>query len=316
MRLRDLKIPIPEEFNPYLIFSIKDGFEEDFKTDINTVGASDLPFGLRKLVIKKREGIQFQGNMKTLAGKMIHYCLQKPEVMEETGNRINEALGLNVEGQFIKLRNGRYIRFELEAEKEQYIEFNPNQFLRLHSDESSEIYTIEIKTTTMPKKMWGDILPYNLMQLNTYMGFNQNPLGFLWKIDLNFIKSTGKWEYVWNNYFGLYPIEFNEELFEFTINKGKEYFRCINENVPIQEIPCPEFPEFECKDECNQYCPNQVEKVKIDHFDECIHCKERIDINTTALIRNGKMYHYTKDKQNRYYECVEACKKAWRVEDG
>ena len=87
----------------------------------------------------------------------------------------------------------------------------------------------------------------------------------------------------------------------------------IDEKVPIEEISCPEFL-FECDDKCREYCPNHIEKVKMDHTDTCFHCGKEIPMETTAIIRNDNLYHYTNEKGHPHEECVKACKNAWKIE--
>jgi hypothetical protein len=170
----------------------------------------------------------------------------------------------------------------------------------------------------MPKKMWKEtmlkeIAAYNKLQLNTYLGFNHNAFGYILKIDLHFYTSKSKrWSYVWNTYFGLFYHEFNQDLFDYAINKAKEYFYHIDNDTPYGEIPCCEFI-FECSNACKDFCPNPIEKVKMDTDDTCAHCGDRIEMETTGITRNGKMYHYTNEKGHAYEKCVEAAKRDWEV---
>ena len=82
----------------------------------------------------------------------------------------------------------------------------------------------------------------------------------------------------------------------------------------INNIPCPEFV-FEC-DGCivGNQCPNPIKKVKMDAFDTCDFCNDRIEIGTSALIRNNIMYHYTDGKNNKYEKCIDACKESYEKE--
>ena len=304
-------------FHANLMPAIAKGYDSDFLNTPNIIGSSEIPFGLRKNIINKRENLTLDFQMDLLSGKMTHHSLQKEEVMYYITKEINKQLGYNeIEiygNRFIELDNGNYHQFKVQKEKEQFIEFYPKQYFRLHSDIHTTYYTIEIKTTTMPIKMWKALAVYNLQQLNTYLGFAHHDYGFLLKNDQKVYTSKSTREsYVWNNFFMLYPHHFSQELFDYTINRVKEYFNHVNNNTPIEKIACPEFL-FECKDKCREYCPNPIDKVKLDVNETCTHCKQEIRAGTTALLRNNQMYHYTTEKGERYEECIKACKDAYEV---
>lgn len=301
-----------------LMEAINEGYKEHFLQSKNILGVSEAPFGKRSNVITKRENLELEGLMKMLSGKMTHRSIQKSKVMLLITKQINKALGYNeIEyngKRYIKLENGTFIEFKTQKEKEQYIEIFPKQFLRLHSDIYTTFYTIEIKTTSMPMKLWGELAAYNLQQLNTYLGFNHHSFGFLLKMDINFYKSQStNWNYIWNNYFLLYPFLFDKSLFEYTINRVKDFFNYMNNNTPIEEIPCPEFI-FECSGECKNFCPNPIEKTKVDYNEVCEYCKQEIRAGETLITRNNKSYHYTNEKGHAYEECVNACIRDWRCE--
>lgn len=307
-----------EDIDINLIPSIYKGFQEEFIQSPNIIGSSSIPFGMRRNVIKKREGLSLDPLWKLLVGKIVHWGLQKEEVLKLITKQINKELGLEereINGfRFIKNQKG-WERFKVIPEKAKYIEILPNKYFRMHSDIHTTKYTIEIKTTSLPRKFWGPKLaPYHLMQLNTYMGFNHHKFGFLLRADLKaFTSQSTRFSYVWNNYFMLYPIQFNQELFDYTLNRIKQFFEYSNEDN-LEKIPCPEFPQFECKGKCRKYCPNPIDKVKIDHTEVCSHCGKPIREGTMALIRNDRVYHYTNEKGHEWEDCVEACKQAWRRE--
>jgi hypothetical protein len=299
-----------------LLPALSEGYKEEFSKSPDQIGASAIGFGLRKNVIEKRLGLTLEDSMKMLAGKLTHRSFQKQAVMELMTKEINKQLGyteINVNGQrFIQLEDNTYLPFMVEKEKYRLIEVIPGKFLRMHSDIYSTLYTIEIKTTSMPLKMWAEeIAAYQVNQLNTYLGFNRHEFGFLLRCDLKFyLSASTRWEYIWNNYFRLYPLDFNRELFNYTLNRVKEFFKYMDDEEDVANISCPEFI-FECSDECREHCPNPIDKVKVDNVEECSHCKGIIEPGTTALIRDDLIYHYTKDKTHRFNDCVKACKDAW-----
>jgi len=315
-----------------LMPAIVEGYKADFSTAENVVGASSIAYGLRSIVISKRESLELAWKNTLLAGSMMHYSLQKEKVLQCIATLVNEGLGYTmkeINGKiFRKLDNKNYTLFNIEAEKERYIEILEGYYFRMHTDIHSTYWDIEIKTTGMPKSMWKEAAPYHLLQLNVNMGFNHNKLGFLWLIDRGATKWQGEYEshggfynsssktnkYLWVHYHMLYPHEFDQGLFTFTIAKLKRVFIALRDNTDVKELKCPEFV-FECKDDCKDYCPNPIQKVKMDENDECIHCKEVIEMGTFGLIRNNQMYHYTDVKGHQHEACVQACKSAWEVDE-
>lgn len=330
-KMENININIPDDFQDRinLLPALVKGHEEDFRVDAQVIGASSIPYGMRKNVLEKRYEICLETNNGMLSGKIIHKGWQAKEVVKLITKEINEGLGLEeteVNGKrYIKLNNGNYIEFKTEIEKEWYIKVKPNRFLRMHADIWTSLYIVELKTTSMPKNMWGKTLaPYHEMQANLYTGFSHHSIGFLLRIDLGServerkhcgaLESKGKFGYVWKSYYLLYPYKFNEELFNYSLERVEQYFEYLDHEKDVGKIPCPEHL-FEC-DGCKvkEHCPNPIEKMKLKVFETCSHCGERIKPGMTALIRNNKTYHYTDGNRNRFEECIQACKDMWERE--
>jgi len=296
----------------------------------NQIGVSSLPFGERKTIIFKRLALNLDFKNSLFGGSITHYGIQKEEVLQCMATLINEALGYTTkvinDKTYIQLDNGNYTLFHIESEKALLIEVIDGYFLRMHADIASTFYTIEIKTTNRPKSMWKDLAAYQIFQLNTYMGFLGHLIGFLLKVDLGATKESNEYpshggylnssstrmDFIWNKYFLLYPHEFDQELFDYAIEKAKRLCGYLKDNIPIEKISCPEFV-FSCNDLCKETCPNPIEKVKMDDNDECVHCKGIIEMGTYGIIRNDKMYHYTDIKGHPHEDCVQACKNQWEV---
>ena len=304
-----------------LIESLHMGYKEDFIVSPHIIGNSALPFGLRSNIIKSQNNLTVEPNMKMLSGSMTHRSFQKKRVMYQMTKNINKIelgyIEVEINGyRFIELDNGKYQEFTAQKEKALFVEITKGRYLRMHIDICVDpLYCIEMKFTTKPKSMWGDLAPYHAMQLNTYLGFMHHKFGYVLKGDLAFYKSASKrWSYVWNKYFALIPYDFRQDLFDYTINKTKEYFGYINNNTELGKIKCPEFL-FECSDKCKDYCPNPIEKVKIDVNETCFHCRQPVEMGTTGIIRNDNTYHYTNEKGHPFEKCRDACLKAWEVKE-
>lgn len=304
------------DFNPNLLMAVVDAYNNRFPNNPNTIGASELPYGLRKNVIKTRFNLEEPLNMRMLGGSLNHNVFQKKKVMENLVGIINEAMGyetIEINGnRYIHLANNNWKQFTVEKETYGSLEVLPNKYIRMHSDIKTSFYTIEIKFTSMPKKMWAsELAVYHQMQLNTYLGYNRHDWGILLRGDLGFLKSAStKWSYIWNNYFVLYPVMFDRDLFKYTINKAKQYFNYLENENDISKIPCPEHI-FSC-DGCiaGEKCPNPIIKVDMDYVEECYHCKQAIRPGEKAIIRNNNTYHYTINGE-RQEDCIKACKRSY-----
>lgn len=313
-----------EELPVNLLLALNEGFKEVFLDNSHVIGASEIPFGYRKWVINKREGLTLDDSMTLLTGKITHGAWQKERVMLKLTKAINKELNIEEkviqENRFVKLED-KWVLFEVEKELYKLIKISEGRFIRLHTDIWSTLYSLEFKTTSMPIQMWSTLAPYHIMQLNTYLGFSKQKYGFLLKMDIGclkgecrhggFLQSKAQWKRLWNSYFRLYKVMFSQKLFDYTIKRANQFFTYLETDTNLKEIPCP-LNVFECTDKCRNYCPNPLEKVKMEVSEKCFHCGRLIEQGTTALIRNGNIYHYTYDKQHVHDKCVKACLDAWR----
>lgn len=309
---------------------------EEFDKDPNIIGASDTPYGKKKNVGKKRFGLVEPFNMRMLGGDMGHKVFQKKEVREEVCILINEEETYETkkigDKYYVRMKYGKWKEFKIIKEKYMLIDLEKllgpefkGKFLRLHSDIGTSLYTVEFKFTTMPKKMWAKLVAvYQQMQLNLYLYFNNHTWGLLIRGDLNFIKSTAKWEYIWNNYFTPYKVQFSQVLFDEAIQRIREHFWYMDNEPDMDKIPCPEHL-FECiksngKPGCvvdlAGHCNNPIRSVDVNEASECFHCKQVIKPPMKAIMRNDKIYHKTDGNKpsKRFEECIQACKDAWEIE--
>jgi len=251
---------IPENFDVNIFEVINDCMKADIPEAVNIIGSSDIAMGRRKNLIKSFLGVGFNGNAKTLFGVMFEAILHRPEVLQSIITHINRQCDVD-------------ISMEIDSNKEDFLEILEGNYLRMHPDIHTTEYTIEVKTTSVYTKEWNkDLTPYQVNQLNTYLGFYEQQFGFLLKINTRaFIsnmndRQPGYWDKLWRNYGYIIPVEFNPEMYAKTLQRAEEYFQLIEaKNIDVE---CPEFA-WECK-YCNPLVREKCGKIVV----KCRECKK------------------------------------------
>lgn len=253
---------IPENFDVNIFECIKEGLEPDIYHGHDVIGASEVSMGMRKNLIKNMLGIEFQGNAKTLFGQIFENILYRPRVLAHIIAEINQRLG--IEGSM-----------SIDTAKEDYMPIFDKFKLRLHPDIWTNYYTIEVKTSSVYAKLWNkEIAPYQINQLNTYLGYYKQQWGFLLKINVRaFISDMnnfqeGYWNKVWQKYGYIIPIEFDQEMFDATIERATKFFIQLEEND--FKVECPEFT-WECKN-CHPNARSNCGKVWV----KCRECTKKM----------------------------------------
>ena len=315
-----------DSFEVNLLPSLVKAYEKDFHKGKNIIGASSLPYGMRKVVIKKCYNIKTQPTMKMIAGHIIEEIFQKEPMLSYMIKKINSQLSdysfkyVN-DTNFYKLKNGNYGLQKVTPELGKMIEIL-DFFLRTHPDIYTSLYAIEIKYTGLNykefiKEEYLDRIIHYQIQLNTYLGIYGLKFGFLLIILAGIWSTSSKnLNFVWNNYCKLIPFEFNQELFNQTIERAKEIYSYIK----TEDFISPSCPEFlwECdKKYCpvRDDCPIKIEKKKFDIYQTCEYCKEKIRPGLPCLVRNEKIWHY-KDKEHKeggleMKDCISDCIKSF-----
>ncbi|MDH3324095.1 MAG: hypothetical protein OEL89_00490 [Candidatus Peregrinibacteria bacterium] len=250
---------IPEDFDVNIIEIMKDCLEEDFKKDKNVVGASEVPFCIRKTVLRKLHGKDVETTPKMLFGKIFETVLYLPHVLSSLICHVNHQLGLKVK------------EMEIQSQAKGHFELKPGKYLRMHPDIYTSHYIIEVKTSFTPLKIWShELIPYHAAQLNTYMGYWNVPFGFILMVNEGIFKAQDKdnnWNTFWKKYCYFVPVTFDLKLYQDTLLRALTVFDCIEQE--ICEIDCPEF-EWECK-YCNvlEECGKEVIKCEFrDQFNK------------------------------------------------
>ena len=225
---------------------IKKAYDEHFDRKLNMLGCSELPFGAKKTLISRLFNIPVQMNMKMLHGKIHHAIIQKPEVLESIILSISNQIGLE---------NPPITTYEIE--KVVSYDFSKNKGIEGHIDVETPNFLIEIKTTSVPLKFYSkDIAPFHYIQLNTYLGIEKMDLGFLLSINLQAYQSQIiNLNDVMRKYAYVVPIEFDQEIFDLTLEKAKTMLDCLE--AGSYEMLCPEY-EWECKT-----CTPEIKKICI-----------------------------------------------------
>ena len=102
-----------DNFEVNLIPAIVEKYNKKFSNAKNIIGVSDLPYGMRKVVIKKCYDIKTQTTMRMIAGHILEEIFQSEPTLSLMIKRINSQLEeysfkYTKDNIFYKLKNGNY----------------------------------------------------------------------------------------------------------------------------------------------------------------------------------------------------------------
>jgi len=246
---------ILEDFDVNVFKLMNEALDSGIELKEDVVGSSEIAYCMKKLLLQRELGSNFDGNNKTLFGQIFEEVLYKPEVLTKLICYINDK---------IELEDIQVIQPQREGE----IEVKGGK-IRLHPDIWTDKYIVEVKTTGIYTKYWDRTLaPYQLNQLNTYLGHWGIELGFMLKINLRAflsqIDDTQKfyWDKLWENYGYLIPVEFDPEMYQLTIERAEELFR----RFEAKDFQC-DGPEFgweckHCQEHIREACGKSMYKCK------------------------------------------------------
>ena len=230
---------------------IKKAYDEKFNRRKNKLGASELPFCARKTIISRLYHIPFETNMKMLHGKIHHAVIQDPKVLTELIGSIYKQLAIKKKEVNVK------------TEKLIIKEIIPGKFIEGHVDIFADDFLIEIKTTSVPLIYSKDIAPYYFVQTNTYLGLTNLTLGFILLVNLlAFQSEVSNFNDMWKKYGCFVPVQFNQELYDKTIEKAILMFKFMDQDK--FNIAGPEF-EWECR-KCTKKIKEICLKKRIQNF--------------------------------------------------
>ncbi len=240
---------------------IQEHYKEHFDRDKNKLGCSELAFCARKTLINRIffPG-EFIGNMKMLSGKIHHGVIQHPEVLSQIIDSICFQLGIT--NNLIQVKTEKVLLYEVTKDK--YIVVPKNGYItdisgykciEGHIDVWTDMFLIEIKTTNVPVSAYNkNIAPYHYIQLNTYLGFSEILLGWVLKIHLQaYISKITDISDIWRKYGVWFPVVFNKEIFDSTIEKAKTIFEMLEKDS--FNLAGPQF-EIECS-----WCDKKIKKI-------------------------------------------------------
>lgn len=281
---------IPESFDCNMFEILHLTNKADLDTSINTIGSSEAPYCIRKNVLCKIHGIEFSGNNKTLFGKLYEEAVSKPETLKLMRDRINSQLGITEKQGIIPQMDGSF-------------EILPGKKFRITSDVFTSPWSVEIKTTSLPLKVWTkELVAHQVAQLNATLGRWKQEVGFLhmvnWRVIFAKIKEDENyWTNLWNSYAYFIPVPYDHELFIATLKRVILIFKCIDEKKA--EVNCPEM-KWECG-----YCPVLYQCGK-----EMIKCRHR---NKMGKLCQTKMYEWESCLTDKFID-EPICKNCWTKE--
>ncbi len=306
---------IPEIFDIDLFQILADAYTNDFERENkkNIIGWSELPYGMRKIALKKIHGIKTESNMKTLMGQIIHETFQQPEALSLLITSILHET--DIVPRQLEVVPEYKLKYEIESDKFLTIE---DVVLEGHIDTNTSIFPWELKTTWTYDKYWSkEMVPYHQFQLNGYLGSIQKKWGVLSCINMraflntfhSFKESSEKWSYT-------LPVHFSQKQFDLSIKKAELIFLEIDNNTA--NLECPVF-DWECKycdvreqcgktpircsfvDNKNQRCTNKMyewvdclteEFLEKPICQNCYENKTRLRKPYNDIKYNGKFYPY------------------------
>jgi hypothetical protein len=251
------------------------------------IGWSEIPYGMRKIVLKKLNGVKTVLNLKMLLGEIMHNAIQRPEALSILISNIIEQCNITTK------------TLEIIPEEELLYEVLPgkhlksdNKVIQGHVDVNATIFSIEIKTTNTYAADWdvNELNPNYVMQLNGYLGTMKQEYGILLVINMRAFQNTfnsmaesaEKWTAV-------IPIRFNKTLFDLSVEKAKTIFMALEQK--FIDLPCPEY-KWECGfceviDKCGKV-QIKCENINIDKHGKPKKCNKPMYDWVDCLSRNFK----------------------------
>jgi len=273
------------------------------------LGASDIPYCVRKNILKKLNDIKTILNNKMMFGKLYEEVLYKRNVLKQLMLYL-----INQLDAFPK---------QIDTKKEDYWEVKPGYKIRMHPDIYTSLYTIEIKTTSAYKSSWTQKLaPYQVAQSNFYCGYYKHPMSFLHKINIRaFINTFESWDKLWGDYGYFQPIYFDNSFYKLCVERALFVFDGIENKESY--VAGPEMM-WECDTcEVKHLCKNPIKKEYIEIEEKCSHCKQPIELtkkksgelSALCYSRNDRKYHGNhKDDKNKWEACRRGCINDWRYD--
>ena len=282
-----IKIEEQEQFDLNVLKVLFKSLNAGIETGPNILGASGIPFCKRTNIIGALFGIQINSNNKMLFGQIYEFVLHQPRILKALIYKLHSTY--KFDGKITVL----------DTKKSDMWEISEGHFIRLHPDIYTNLYSIEVKTTGMYVRDWvKELAPYQFAQLNTYLGYYKQPVGFLHKLNIRAFLATIKytefyWDILWDKYGYFLEATFDKEVFELTIERAHDTFECID-NKRWKDIPGPEMP-WECKScdpEIKKICGHPISRQKLDVDQDCDNpaCKKRIPKGEIAVFRNEFVY--------------------------
>jgi len=222
---------------------VNETMQVNFSISRDEIGASELGYGQKKIVIEHTYEIKKPSDMRMLAGKIGHSLIEYKPIRTKIVKAINDQLGIKGEPKSI-------------VQKAVHLEILPGKTLRLHPDILTPYYPIEEKWTAQPVRKWTrDAAPYYVNQLNMYSGFYKMELGILLVVNLNvFLSASKDFKYIMNNYIFILPFEHNNDQYRESLALTEKLFNHID-NEDFESLPCP-IHSWECT-----WCLKEVREI-------------------------------------------------------
>lgn len=207
----------------------------------NIIGWSALPYGMRKIALRKIHRVKSTMDMKKLMGQLMNFVLQEPETLSSVVTSIlNET---NLKAREIAVVPEYKLSYEVCSD--QFIRVQDSKIIEGHVDTYTSLFSWELKTTWVNYSKWSlEIAPHYAVQLNGYLGSMKQEWGVVSCINMrgfmnafnSFKESSEKWTYN-------IPVHFSRKQFDLSLKKAELIFLEIDNGTA--NLECPVF-EWEC----------------------------------------------------------------------
>lgn len=264
---------------------MRESLDSKIEDSCDIIGMSSLGFCVRANIIKGIYNINIPLNNKMLWGILYENNLYKPKVLKALLYYIHTKL--DIKDNLTKVS----------TIKQDFEEILPGKKLRFTPDIYTNLYCIEVKTTKMYVRDWmREIAPYYSVQLNAYLCKYKQEYGFVHLLNQSAFMSEIRynnfyWENLWKQYGYFLPITVNHDIYEKTKKRAIYIFE-HRDNKEYKNVIGPQFPWecSKCDPEIKKYCPNPIVRKKLDYFQDCDHCNNKIKKGDFALFRNELVF--------------------------
>ena len=274
-----------ENFDINMLKVLVKSLDSGIETGPNILGMSDLPFCSRAIIIKKIHDLNVFLNNKMLRGMLYETVLYMPHILKRFLYNLHRIADIQEKLTII------------DTKKQDLEEIKPGKKLRFTPDIYTNLYSVEVKTTTVwVRNFEREIAPYYSIQLNGYVCKYQQEYGFVhclnWRVwDAKINEDDFYWDTLWQKYGYFLPQKADYKAYKQT----KEYAIWLFEQIDNENLEGITGPTYvwecgSCDPAIKSRCPNPMIRKKLDYYQDCDRCGSKIEKGDMALFRNEHVF--------------------------